>query len=261
MPLKNKRSDTPGNRANLIPGEIGHNRADDMLLIRGDLKKLEVDLDAWRRLAPPKEGVNGGLLRLDGSDLVWDTDIAPAAVVNGLISVDEPPENLGVPGVKFFDAADAFPFSTNISVIESFYVASDSINLTTLGVYFTVALVGQMRIGVARVGEDDMRCEVVVPSGTIGAEIRGVSATLERGHYIAMAWVETSATIKSLTGLRFHQGFEPDPGDGTPLFLKRRTCNLPMNAGLIPNDLPTTPLYTDTPGVHRSIFMKWALPT
>jgi hypothetical protein len=72
MPIKHKHSATSGNRANLTPGEIGHNRPEDVLLIRGNLQKLEIALADWRTRGVPLEGTIGAPLTHVGGVLTYD---------------------------------------------------------------------------------------------------------------------------------------------------------------------------------------------
>lgn len=258
MPLKHLHSDTPGARANLIPGQIGHNRADDVLLLRGDLKKLEVDLDGLRHRAPPKDAPRDAVLVRQGSGVAWDAGLIPSSVVDGVIAVDAPPPVYGVPGFMPAEPGQTFIFSSNVVLIEPFYVASDQITLTKLAVKFTEALSGTMRLGIASVDPNAVLLDLTVASGANGLHEEACSLVLPRGRYVALAWVQTSAQLQAVAGYRYNQGYSLD-GNGAPLFLRRQLANSDLTAGLDSAGLPVTDLLTGAPGEDKSILMKWTL--
>jgi hypothetical protein len=225
MPIKHKHSPTSGNRANLTPGEIGHNRPEDVLLIRGNLQKLEISLADWRTRGVPLEGPIGAPLTHVGGVLTYDPTLLTAGQVDGGFFTDEPPglNAWGVPGFvqvqpdfeNDIDPDSLLPkttFAQNDVRIEDFYVASDEINISHIGcrtIYTGAGSPPPIRVG------------LVNAAGVILAEKRYLSApsliaayvgplTLTRGTYSLVAWIGGALDLVRVSGERLNLSFEYD---------------------------------------------------
>lgn len=255
MPLNNKRSDTPGNRVNLLPGEIGYNRADDKLLIRGDMRKVEIDLDRWRRRAPPNTGVLGAPLSPDGVGVKWNADLAPTSAVNGKIAVDLPPAAYGVPGWIAANSGGAAVLGANAVYTEPFYVASDDITLSQIGCSIISGAADIIRLGIA--AEDGtVLLDVLIETPVIGINAQAVGLVLPRGHYHALFYTFAPANVAVISGYRYNQSFE-GLSDGTRLFYSRSTGVADMSNGLYFNGLIRSDQTSALPGEDKSVMLRW----
>lgn len=275
MPIKNKHSDIAGNRANLTPGEIGHNRAEDVLLIRGNNQKLEIDLADWRTRGVPLTGAIGAPLTHVGGVLTYDSGLLSAGQVDGGFFTDEPPglHSWGVPGFvqdqpdfENDPTPDALlpitVFAINDVRIEDFYVASDQINISHIGcrtIYSGAGSAPPIRIG------------IVDSTGVILAEQRYVSApaliaayvgplTLTRGHYSLVTWIGGDLALAQVAGQRLNLSFE---FDGTTITAVRgRSANADMSAGLfLDNGLVISDVTSSDVGEDKHLFVRWFLNT
>lgn len=257
MPLLNKRSDTPGNRANLVPGEIGHNRADDKLLIRSDGRKIEVDLDKLRRLAPAVDGDQGAPLTQGASGVTWDDDLTPSGVVDGKVLVDAPPASWGIPGMHPEEAGSAELDADDVR-IEPFYIASDVIIVSHIAVKITGGAGGAVRLGIFD-DVDSMWFDGLIDMTTADLLSLPVGITLARGHYKAILWTDSAIEVAAITGFKVNQGFAVNP-EGEPIFTRHVLGSADFTNGLIIGGLPTTNETTEAPGVDSTVLLRWTLP-
>lgn len=274
MPIKHKHSETPGNRANLTPGEIGHNRNEDVLLIRGEDRKLEIDLFDWRHRSLPPGGTLGSPLSRDaGGELVWDAAQLPVGQIGGGFYTDGGQGGIGwgVPGwFSMQNYSNFYPGSitaTNLQPgylwIEDFYVASDKIIVTHLGsrMVWPDSQRPKMRIGLADENGiilADKRNDAVPNNWTEAIN----PVTLTRGKYSLLIYNDgpVSAPPINLPGSRYNQGFE---FSGTTVtFLKRRFASgVSMLSGLYLNNGLVVQEERDTDaGETKAVFMRWLMP-
>jgi hypothetical protein len=275
MPIKHKHSPTSGNRANLTPGEIGHNRPEDVLLIRGNLQKLAISLADWRTRGVPLEGTIGAPLTHVGGVLTYDPTLLTAGQVDGGFFTDEPPglNAWGVPGFvqvqpdfeNDIDPDSLLPkttFAPNDVRIEDFYVASDEINISHIGcrtIYTGAGSPPPIRVG------------LVNAAGVILAEKRYLSApsliaayvgplTLTRGTYSLVVWIGGALDLVRVSGERLNLSFE---FNGTSISAVRgRAASADMNAGLfVDNGLVITDVTSTEVGEDKHLFVRWFLDT
>lgn len=257
MPLLNKRSDTPGARANLIPGEIGHNRADDKLLVRSDGRKIEVDLDKLRRLAPPASGMVGAPLSPSLTSVVWSEELMPAGVANGQAQVDAPPEGWGVPGLQPYDVRSAAHVADDVR-IEPFWIASDAVRLNRIAFKVVADFAGAVRIGIF--GADDaVWFDQFIANTTDGLNEITVDIPLARGLYKAVMWTDDVIEVATIAGYRMNQSFAVDLA-AYPIFTRYIAATADMVNGLYVAGLPQTPQVDHEAGEDHAIMLRWTLP-
>jgi hypothetical protein len=274
MPFKHKHSATSGARANLTPGEIGHNRPEDVLLIRGANQKLEIALADWRTRGVPLEGSIGAPLTHVGGVLTYDAGLLTAGQVDGGFYTDAPP-GLNAWGVPSFvqdqpdfeadpDPAALLPttaFVANDVRIEDFYVASDQINVSHIGcrtIYSGAGAPPPIRIG------------IVDADGVIVAEKRYLSApaliaayvgplALTRGRYSLITWIGGALALTRVTGQRLNLSFEYA---GTISAVRGRSASADMTAGLfVDNGLVISDVTSTEIGEDKHLFLRWFLAT
>jgi hypothetical protein len=275
MPIKNKHSDLAGHRANLTPGEVGHNRQDDLLLIRGDERKLEIPLADWRDhlKSVPLDGIVGSPLTHLNGVLVWNPDLLAVGQMGGGYYVDASPglDGWGVPGF-IQDMADfragapvdqqRTRFAANDVSIEDFYIASESIDLTFMGLrLFQVgASLPKVRIGIvdAATGVPIVERLLNPPSTSNSLPIGGV--TLPRGWYHLMVWAGGDVDVARFSGTRYNLSFDVDV-NGAFVGQQRSYAQADMSAGLfVDNGLAITPVTSHTVGEDKHGLLRWLLP-
>lgn len=257
MALQNKRSDTPGARANLIPGETAHNRADDALLLRGDgNRKIAVDLERWRKDAAPASGLAGAPLRRTAAGVEWAADLAPASMVaDGSMPVDQPLGVYGVPGVRVTGAGDALDMTAGKVAVETFRVGADLLEVTAI-VFNALSGAGRsVRVGIAADATGDIlfeeRFEIVDGLNVVAADL-----ALSPGTYHLMIWAGGSLSLASFAALRADQGLDFD--ERTPVFTRRRTAIANLGAALSYDGLDLTAETSATPGEDHALLLAFA---
>lgn len=253
MPLQNKRSDTPGNRTNLIPGELAIQRADELLLIRGENRKLEVDLDRWRRRAPPAAGQAGAPLVRSGPGVAWDATKAPASYTSDGVAVDLPPPGYGLPGLDMTAFRISLPMQAQEVTSGSFYVASDLINLTEL--IFCQESYGTdvVRVGIATEAGEVLFDQEMVPQ--VGGNRIAINLDLVRGFYQTLLWTAGDREFTGVEGVRAEQGWDYF-ASGEPKFTIRHRDVLDLSAGLA---APAGEVTRNQPGEQHAVLMTWTL--
>lgn len=277
MPIQHKHSPIHGNRANLTPGEIGHNRAEDVLLIRGNNQKLEIKLSDWRTRGVPLDGEIGAPLTHVGGALTYDGGLLSAGQVDGGFYTDEPPglHAWGVPGFvqaqADFEAdpnADALlplrDVVANDVLIEDFYVASDKINVSHLGcrtVYNGADPAPPIRIGLAD-ANGVILTERRFPNAPALVSAYVGPLTLTRGRYSLILWSGGPLSIVQVTGQRLNLSFDLDVDGHTLIAARGRSASADMSAGLyLDNGLVIGSVMGFAVGEDRHLFMRWALVT
>lgn len=259
MALKNARSDTPGARANLRPGEVKHQRADDLLLMRGDgNRKLAIDLDRWTHDAPPADGASGApLIRQPDGAVTWDADLAPACEVDGLISVDEPPAGYGVPGFDITGLGDATEGVSGRVWLEPFHLASDRVHLDEIALFCLSGAGTSVRVGIANGVEDivfESRFELAD-----GLNVIPVGLDLTHGDHTMMIWCGGAIALRTAVGLRRGQGLTFT--ERTPVFTRREQAAANMGTALYLQGLETTAMTSAVAGEDHALLLKWSLTT
>lgn len=257
MPLLNKRSYTPGARANLIPGEIGINLSDDKLLIRGDQRKLEIDLDKWRRRAPGKVGSIGSPLSVEADGVVWADNLAPSGLADGRALVDAPPADWGVLGLYPYAIGTAAMVADDVR-LEPFWVASDSIYLETLGIKVESGSGGALRLGIFD-ETDSLWFDGLIAASVSGMNVLTPNISLPRGLYKAVVWAGAPVGLTTLAGHRFNQSFAVDI-DTSPLFTRFTSSSANMANGLYTGGLFLSDEVSTEAGEDHAIVMHWSLP-
>lgn len=256
MALQNKRSDTPGARANLIPGETAHNRADDALLLRGDgNRKIAVELDRWRRDAAPAEGLHGAPLRRTASGVEWAADLAPSSVVDGAIPVDRPLGNYAVPGFRITGAGDAADMTSGKVLIETFRVGADQIDISEIAFSILSGEGRSVRVGIAADATGDIlfeeRFEVVSGLNSVALDL-----PLTAGTYHLMLWAGGSISLASFAGVRADQGLSFD--ERTPVFVRRRIAFANLGTALSYTGVDLIDETSATPGEDHALVLAYA---
>jgi hypothetical protein len=260
MPIKHKHSQQAGHRANLTPGEVGHNRVEDVLLIRGDERKLEIPLADWRNGGVPLDGVVGAPLTHESGVLVWNPDLLAQGQMGGGFYTDASPglDAWGVPGF-IQDMADfrlgapssqqRTSFSANDVSIEDFYVASESVALSHMGLkLFQVGGVWpKVRIGVVDATNVVITEKLLNPPASVNSiAIPGISLT--RGWYSMVVWAGGPVDVAVFTGTRYNLSFDFDNTDQI-IGARRRSASADMSAGIfVDNGLVISPVNTHVVG-------------
>ncbi|UTC29866.1 hypothetical protein BAJUN_02360 [Bajunvirus bajun] len=259
MPLKNARSDTPGARANLLPGEVKHQRADDLLLIRGNgNRKLEIDLERWRSDAAPADGVSGAPLLRSGSGVSWDASLAPSCEVNGHTTVDAAPAAYGVPGLMITGLGTPLDVQSGRVLVETFYLASDTIHVVDLAINVTENPGPPVRFGLVD-STGEIIFEQRLSNTVLGRNAVAVNMDITYGTYHLMIWCGSSFQMSQVQGVRIEQGMTFD--ERTPQFLRRRQTASPMGTALAYHGIEFNDVLSATPGEDHAILMSWELTT
>lgn len=253
MPLQNKRSDTPGNRTNLIPGELAIQRADELLLIRGENRKLEIDLDRWRRRAPPAAGQAGAPLIRAGSGVAWDSSKAPASYTSDGVQVDLPPAGYGLPGLDITAFRISLPMQAQEVTSGAFYVASDQITLTELIFCQEAYGTDVVRVGVATAAGDVLFDQEMIPQ--VGGNRVTVDLSLARGSYQTLLWTAAEREFTGVEGVRAEQGWDYFTS-GQPKFTIRHRDILDLSGGLA---APAGEVTRNQPGEQHAVLAIWSL--
>jgi len=252
MAIKNPRSDTPGKRPNLVPGQLALNRADDRLFFRYDGKVRGIDLEDLRTRTAPGGGPEGAPLVMTDGQLTWDTSLVPSSVVDGRVDVDFPTEDVyGVPGFIPTEVSNLVLGEDDVRA-ERFYVASDSIRVrrmafNALGMGFTSA-----RMGIARLNGTVLVDEIVLAPAAGANEVE-VDVTLARGEYQVLFWSAGSLTVTEVFGFRSCQGFDLVAGD--PVFTQAQEGSADLSAALVVPSL--SPVDAAVPGERKVVMLGW----
>lgn len=252
MPLQNKRSDTPGARTNLIPGEIAVQRADERLILRAEGRRVEVDVDLWARRAVPAVGSPGAPLQRHQDGVVWAQDLVPVSMVAGLIQVDLPPAGYAVPGLDVASIAGSITLEAGEVIAEPFYVASDAFTLTALMVSVRDYGASTLRIGIATAAGEVLIDESLMQE--IGGNVVEVDQALEPGLYYALLWASEEVTVDAVEGYRAEQGWSFYTS-GEPRFVIRLRDLQDLSAGLV---LPAGEVTRAQPGEPHAVLMQWS---
>lgn len=258
MAIQNPHSNTPGKMPHLTPGEIGVNKADDVLWFRSQGRRVPIILGELDRHAP-MDGYRGAALTLEDGKPVWDASLAPSSVVNGVVAVEMPPGSglFAVPGVMITDLGADRALVANDVEVSPFYIRSDAIRITHLS--FAV------RSGSAavRVGIVDalgiVQADVLVSSPAAGANSVTLSSplTLPRGAYRTILGAQGALTVGVITSLRQEQGW--DIISDVPSFVHGWTGTKDMTSGI--GSLPAlTARRTGAPGLDHTVLIGWTTP-
>lgn len=259
MPTLNKHSRSAGHMPNLIPGEVGHNIADDLLWIRVAGKRVPVDLAVMRARAAPGNGQVGAPVVHASPRALLDPHLAPSSVVEGVVRVDAPPVGgYGVPGLLGAQLGSNVALAINDLLVEDFYVASDSLHLSSLNVVTTGAITGNVRLGIVD-SAGVILLDVPLTALAAGANETAVDLTLARGAYAALCWTDTAVTLRSVRGFRAQQGWDTLPDD-TAVFRASRSANADLSAGLDIGAAPLDDQLLVSPGEIRTVLLAWDLP-
>lgn len=254
MAIQNKHSINFGSVPNLLPGEIALNLAEEVLWVRIDGRRTPIPLRTLYNRGVPTEGQTGAPLAFADFEMFWSSQLAAAAVVDGKIEDDLPPEPglYRCPGSWLTGAHTTYGTAANEVLVESFNVRSDQIRVDHL----TFSITGEA--GPARVGlvdaEGTVLCDVLVESPAPGANVVPVLVDLPRGTYRTVLWTAVSTSVILAKALQPEQGWDLN-GDGLTFSLGARGIE-DLSAGLSVPTILTQRLSSD-PGVERAVLMRW----
>lgn len=260
MSIQNKHSSTPGARPHLLPGQVGHNTADRKLHLRVDGRPEAIHLPAAVNGIAPTQGPIGAPLTRRAGDLVWDPSLTPLAVVDGAIAVDLPQGGFAVPGLLLDGPPVDVDLPAETILFERFYVASDAIRLTEVGVWSAQGA-GAIRVGLYD-AEDRLIFSHIEADPPVGAMLRlPLNTVLPRGAYRAYLWTQAERMVRRLNGWRVGQGFDAYGAGGPPRFIQSHRATGDFLNGVFLNDF-LTPLeaeYAPEPGEKKAVWFQWAL--
>lgn len=260
MALQNKHTSVPGARPHLMPGEVGHNTADQTLHLRVEGRPERIHLPAAASGVAPSTGPLGApLTRINGA-LTWDAALTPLAVVDGAVRVDAPQSGFSVPGLVMDGAPIDALLPAETFLLEPFHVASDRIRLSRIGVWL-VDSASPVRIGLID-SQDRLVVSHVVMEPTPGEMlILNYAGTLPQGDYRAFLWTAGERTVRRLPGYRISQGFDVQGAGGPPRFVRGYRATGDFLDGVFLNDFitPLEPEYSDGPGELRAVWLDWSL--
>ncbi|UTC29542.1 hypothetical protein BAMBUS_04840 [Brevundimonas phage vB_BpoS-Bambus] len=260
MAVQNKHSSTPKARPHLLPGQVGHNTADRTLHIRVEGRPESIHLPAAVSGVAPAAGPQGAPLTRKAGVLVWDPDLAPLAVVDGVVAVDLPPGGFAVPGLALDGAPEDVDLPPETILFEDFYVASDTIRLVEAGVWVTAGA-GAVRIGLYDAA-DQLVFSHIEAAPPVGSMLRlALNTRLRRGRYRAYLWTQAACTVRRLAGGRIGQGFDTYGPGGPPRFILGHRATGDFLNGAFLNDFvtPVEAEYAETPGEKKAVWFRWAL--
>uniref|UniRef100_A0AB74UKV6 Tail fiber protein n=1 Tax=Caulobacter phage BL57 TaxID=3348355 RepID=A0AB74UKV6_9VIRU len=256
MAIQNPHSTTPGVMPHLTPGEIGINKADDILWFRSEGRRVPIILSDLTR-APPATGYVGAPLALKNGQPIWDAKRAPSSVVNGQVKVDLPPD-VGLhamPSVLLTGLGSDRVLATNALDLSPFYVRSDSITITHLSFSVRSAGAPAMRVGIVD-SFGVVQADVLVAAPAVGANVVALSPvlTLQRGTYRTILATTGNVTVGVVTGARMEQGWDII-GDA-PSFIHGYSGSKNTGGGI--GSLPAlTPRRDSAPGQDHCVLMRW----
>jgi hypothetical protein len=257
--LQQKHSRTLGAFPNLIPGEIGHNLADDLLWVRVAGRRVALPLADYRTSSVPAIGPYGAPLGFGSPRPQWVSELAPSSTVDGVVPVDLPPvDAYGVPGFHIFQQGGTVALAPDTLRIERFYVASSSVHLSALSFLIVSMPSGLVRVGIAASDGTVLIDEnILVPSE--GANEIAVDLTLPRGAYYALLWTAEGLSIGSVQGYRPEQGWEINEDD-EPVFLASESAVADLSSSLSLDSLIIEQQELLTPGEIKTVLMQWDIP-
>lgn len=262
MALQHKHSLTPGAEPNLMPGQIAVNLADDILFLRAQGRVVAVDLEKWRTTAAPSAGaVPGAPLTMTTAGPFWNASLAPSSRVNGVIQLDPPPapDAFNVPGVQFAAPAEPLDVQPNQAVLEPFYVASDTLLVSHMGLAVLNKGPGMVRVAVV---DEDLNIRGSALSNNLvpgGMRTFTVAAALTRGRYYAVVWSAGALRLKAAHARVPQQGWDLDEA-GAPAFLTRLRTSGDFSKGIALDASALTPDYSPEPGQPKSTLLRWTYP-
>ncbi len=179
-------------------------------------------------------------------------------MIAGAIVVDAPTVGCyGVPGLDGATSGSTIALQTNQLRLESFYVASDAIHVTSLAFFTTSGVATDMRVGLAD-SDGVVLADLLMSPPATGSNVGSVDVVLPRGTYYALLWSAGDAPVRGITGYRAEQGWDFYPDD-TPFFISARSGTVDLSAGLS-LDVATTDEQALTPGEVRTVVLAWDLP-
>ncbi|USN14959.1 hypothetical protein DOMOVOI_05090 [Brevundimonas phage vB_BpoS-Domovoi] len=260
MAIQNKHSATPNARPHLLPGQVGHNTADRRLHLRVDGRPESIHLPSAASGVAPATGPQSAPLSRKAGVLTWDPDLAPLAVVDGVVAVDAPPGGFAVPGLAFDGAPEEADLPAETILFETFHVASDTIRLTEAGVWLSAGA-GAVRIGLYD-SADHLVFSHIEEAPLNGVMLRlALNTRLRRGAYRAYLWTQEARTVRRINGWRLGQGFDAYGAGGEPRFIHGHRATGDFLNGVFLNDFvtPLEPEYAEAPGEKKAVWFNWAL--
>ncbi|AFU88394.1 hypothetical protein CcrSwift_gp076 [Caulobacter phage CcrSwift] len=256
MAIQNPHSTTPGTMPHLTPGEIGVNKADDILWFRSQGRRVPIILSDLDR-APPADGYVGAPLTLVDGAPAWNVKLLPSSIVSGAVKVDLPPAAglHAVPSVLLQGLGADRVLATNDLDLTPFYVRSDSITLTHLAFSVRSAGAPAMRVGIVD-SFGVVQADILVAAPVVGANVVALSPvlTLQRGVYRTILATTGAVTVGIATGARMEQGW--DIIADAPSFIRGYSGSKNTGGGI--GSLPAlTPRRDPAPGQDHAVLLRW----